>query len=307
MSVVTEPKLDLDEVVIGSRGRRAGGRRAGGRRRGGSALLGAVVRHSILIAVLVVFLAPLVFIIATSLMTNDQALTSRLWPSPVKWSNFADIFQEVPLIRYFSNTVLIAVLFTTFAVASSIPVAYALAKFHFRGRGVLFVVFISAMMLPPQVTVVPLYTAYAQLGFVGTPLPLIVPALFGDAFTIFLLRQFFVSIPQGYLDAARLDGANELRVLWSVFIPMVRPAIAAAALFAFFFTWNDFFNPLLYVGANPDWYTLSIALSQFRSTHAVQWNLAMAATLLFVLPVVVLFFFAQKQFVQGIALSGVKE
>lgn len=269
--------------------------------------LAAVARHSILIAVLVIFLAPLIFIITTALMTNDQALTNRLWPSPIEWSNFAQVFEAVPLLRYFFNTFLIAVLFTVFALVSSIPVAYALSKFRFRGRNALFVVFIAAMMLPPQVTVVPLYTAYASVGWTGTPLPLIVPALFGDAFTIFLLRQFFISIPQGYLDAARLDGASEIRVLWSVFIPMVKPAIAAAGLFAFFYTWNDFFNPLLYVGANPDWYTLSIALSQFRSVHAVQWNLAMAATLLFVLPVLILFFFAQRSFVQGIALSGVKE
>jgi multiple sugar transport system permease protein len=278
-----------------------------GRRGANRDFLGAVARHSILITVLVVFLAPIVFIITTALMTNDQALTSNLWPSPVEWSNFGKIFEAVPLVRYFLNTVIIAVLFTVFALVSSIPVAYALSKFRFRGRNALFVVFIAAMMLPPQVTVVPLYTAYANLGWTGTPLPLIIPALFGDAFTIFLLRQFFVSIPQGYLDAARLDGASEIRVLWSVFIPMVKPAISAAGLFAFFYTWNDFFNPLLYVGANPEWYTLSIALSQFRSVHAVQWNLAMAATLLFVLPVLILFFFAQKSFVQGIALSGVKE
>ncbi|TFC70532.1 carbohydrate ABC transporter permease [Cryobacterium sp. TMT2-4] len=279
----------------------------GGRRRNRGDFLGAVARHSILIAVLVVFLAPLVFIITTSLMTNDQALTSKLWPNPIEWSNFAQIFEAVPLLRYFANTVTIAVLFTVLSLISSIPVAYALSKFRFRGRNALFMVFIAAMMLPPQVTVVPLYTAYANLGWTGTPLPLIIPALFGDAFTIFLLRQFFVSVPQGYIDAARLDGASELRILWSVFIPMVKPAIAAAGLFVFFYTWNDFFNPLLYLGSNPDWYTLSIALSQFRSVHAVQWNLAMAATLLFVLPVLILFFFAQKSFVQGIALSGVKE
>jgi len=269
--------------------------------------LEGVARHSILIVVLIFFLAPMLFIILTSVMSNSQALTSELWPNPIEWSNFGDVFDAVPLVRYFFNTILIAVLFTLFCLVSSVPVAYALAKFRFKGRNALFVVFIAAMMLPPQVTVVPLYVLYAHLGWTGTPLPLVVPALFGDAFTIFLLRQFFVSIPQSYIEAARLDGASELRLLWSVFIPMVKPAIAAAGLFAFFYTWNDFFNPLLYVGSNPDWYTLSIALSQFRSVHAVQWNLAMAATILFVLPVVVLFFFAQRSFVRGIALSGVKE
>lgn len=278
-------------------------RRSGRRTR----LLDTVGRHAILIAVLIVFLMPVVFILTTGVMTDGQALTRDLVPHPVQWSNFAEVFRTVPLARYLFNTVLIAVLFTLFSIASSVPVAYALAKFRFRGRIPLFFAFIAAMMLPPQVTVVPLYVMYAHLGWTGTPLPLIIPGLFGDAFTIFLLRQFFVSVPQAYLDAARIDGTGEFRLLWSVFLPMVKPAIAAAGLFAFFFCWNDFFNPLLYLGSNPDWSTLSIALSQFRTVHAVQWNLAMAATVLFVLPVVVLFFFAQRQFVQGIALSGVKE
>lgn len=270
-------------------------------------LLAAVGRHAILIALLLMFLAPLLFIVTTALMTDDQALTSRIWPDPVNFANFVEVFEKVPLLRYMANTLLIAGSSTLLAVASSIPVAYALATFRFRGRRVLFVAVIAAMMLPPQVTIVPLYAAYAQLGLVGSPLPLIIPSLFGDAFTIFLLRQFFVSVPRTYLDAGRMDGASELRLLWTVFLPMVKPAIAAAALFAFFYSWNDFFNPLLYLASNQEWYTLSIGLSQFRSVHSVQWNLTMAATLLFVIPVIVLFFFAQKQFVQGIALSGVKE
>lgn len=270
-------------------------------------LLAAVGRHAFLIALLLMFLGPLFFIITTALMTNDQALTSRIWPDPVNLANFVEVFDKVPLLRYMGNTLLVAASSTILAVATSIPVAYALATFRFRGRRVLFVAVIAAMMLPPQVTIVPLYAAYAQLGLVGSPLPLIIPALFGDAFTIFLLRQFFVSVPRAYLDAGRMDGASEFRLLWTVFLPMVKPAIAAAALFAFFYSWNDFFNPLLYLGSNQEWYTLSIGLSQFRSVHSVQWNLTMAATLLFVIPVIVLFFFAQKQFVQGIALSGVKE
>jgi multiple sugar transport system permease protein len=277
------------------------------RRMSRQSLMGAIARHAILIALLIVFLAPLFFIVTTSLMTDQQALTSNLIPDPINWANFAEVFDRIPLIRYVGNTALIAVASTVFALASSIPVAYALATFRFKGRRALWIAIIAAMMLPPQVTIVPLYVMWAQAGVVGTPLPLILPALFGDAFTIFLLRQFFVSVPRSYIEAARIDGASEFRILWSVFIPMVRPAIAAAGLFAFFFSWNDFFNPLLYLGSNQEWFTLSIGLSQFRSVYAVQWNLAMAATLLFVLPVIVLFFFAQKQFVQGIALTGVKE
>lgn len=281
------------------------GRRAGRRPRGGR-FLEAVARHSILIALLLVFLGPLVFVCLTALMTDRQALTQHLWPHPFRWSNFTDVFHTVPLVRYFLNTLLVAGGFTVCAIVSSVPVAYALARFRFRGRTTLFIAFVAAMMLPPQVTVIPLYVLYAHLHWTGTPLPLVVPALFGDAFSIFLLRQFFVTVPQDYLDAARVDGAGELRVLWTAFLPMVRPAIAACGLFSFFYCWNDFFNPMLYVGDRPDWWTLSIALSQFRTVHQVQWNLAMAATLLFVLPVVAVFFFAQRAFVRGIALTGVK-
>jgi multiple sugar transport system permease protein len=302
MSTTLQRPVDLERMRDGalpaSPGRKGMSRQS---------VLGAIARHAVLIALLIVFLAPLFFIVTTALMTDQQALTSNLIPAPVNWVNFARVFDTIPLVRYVGNTVLIAVATTVFAIASSVPVAYALATFRFRGRRVLWVVIIAAMMLPPQVTIVPLYVMWAQAGVVGTPLPLILPALFGDAFTIFLLRQFFVSVPRSYIEAARIDGASEFRILWSVFLPMVRPAIAAAGLFAFFFSWNDFFNPLLYLGSNQEWYTLSIGLSQFKSVYAVQWNLAMAATLLFVLPVVVLFFFAQKQFVQGIALTGVKE
>lgn len=292
-----------------SRGRLDGSRQAnsGARRRAPHKVLASVANHSILIALLIAFLAPLFFMVMTALMTDQQALTSDILPHPINWANFAEVFERIPLVRYVANTVLIAVSSTVFTVVSSVPVAYALAAFRFRGRRALWIGIIAAMMLPGQVTIVPLYVMWAQAGLVGTPLPLILPSLFGDAFTIFLLRQFFVSVPRAYIDSAHLDGAGELRVLWSVFLPMVRPAIAAAALFSFFSAWNDFFNPLLYLGSNQDWYTLSIGLAQFRTVYAVQWNLAMAATLLFVLPVIVLFFFAQKQFVQGIALTGIKE
>ncbi|BDI22178.1 carbohydrate ABC transporter permease [Herbiconiux sp. L3-i23] len=302
MTSMLERPVDLDGMRRGATGDSPAKRRLSRR-----SILGGIARHSLLIALLIVFLAPLFFIVTTALMTDQQALTSNLIPDPINWANFAEVFDRIPLVRYVANTVLIAVATTVFAIVSSVPVAYALATFKFKGRRALWIAIIAAMMLPPQVTIVPLYVMWAQVGAVGTPLPLIVPALFGDAFTIFLLRQFFVSVPRSYIDAARIDGAGEFRILWSVFMPMVRPAIVAAGLFAFFFAWNDFFNPLLYLGSNQEWYTLSIGLSQFRSVYAVQWNLAMAATLLFVLPVVVLFFFAQKQFVQGIALTGVKE
>jgi multiple sugar transport system permease protein len=161
-------------------------------------------------------------------------------------------------------------------------------------------------MLPPQVTVIPLYVMWSKLDLVGTLWPLIIPVWLGDAFTIFLLRQFFLTIPEEYLDAARVDGCGEFRILTTVVLRMTKPAIAAVALFSVLYTFNDFFLPLLYVGENPDNWVLSIGLSEFRSLHQVQWNLTMAATLIVMLPVIVLFFLAQRAFVEGITLTGVK-
>jgi multiple sugar transport system permease protein len=164
-----------------------------------------------------------------------------------------------------------------------------------------------AMMLPPQVTIVPLYVMWAKLNLVGTLWPLILPNLFGDAFSIFLLRQFFLTIPESYLDAARVDGCGEFRILTSVVCRLAKPAIAAVALFMFLLTFSDFFGPLLYAGDEESSWTLSVGLAQFRTLHQVQWNLTMAATVMVLAPVVVLFFLAQKAFVEGVTLTGVKE
>ena len=175
----------------------------------------------------------------------------------------------------------------------------------------MFMVVLVALMLPPQVTVVPLYVMWAKFhpfgfNFIGTLWPVIIPNWFGDAFSIFLLRQFFLTIPEEYMDAARVDGCGELRILMTVVVRLVKPAIAAVALFSFLYTFNDFFLPLLYTGESAHHWVLSIGLSEFRSLHQVQWNLTMAATLLVMAPVIVLFFLAQRAFVEGITLTGVK-
>jgi multiple sugar transport system permease protein len=266
----------------------------------------SVANHSLLIAAAAAFLAPLVFIALTALMTNQQALSSDLWPHPFRWSNFTDVFSKAPIWRWTLNTMLYSTLATLGVLVSSIPVAYALARLRWRGRNVAFVIVLVALMLPPQVSVVPLYVMWSKLHLVGTLWPLIIPNCLGDAFSIFLLRQFFLTIPEEYLDAARVDGCGELRILATVVTRLAKPAIAAVALFSFLYTFNDFFLPLLYVGENPDHWVLSIGLSEFRSLHQVQWNLTMAATLLVMAPVILLFFLAQRAFVEGVTLTGVK-
>jgi multiple sugar transport system permease protein len=266
----------------------------------------AVAEHSILIVVSLMFLAPFFFIGLTSLMSNQQALSPRLWPEPFRWGNFVDVFQTAPVWRYALNTMLYAGLATIGVLLSSIPVAYALSRLRWRGRDAVFVLVLVALMLPYQVTIIPIYVVFAKLHLVGSLWPLILPNFLGDAFSIFLLRQFFLTIPEEYLDAARVDGCGEFRILTTVVLRLAKPAIAAVALFSFLFCFNDFFGPLLYTGESSQHWTLSLGLSQFRSLYQVQWNLVMAATLLVMAPVIVLFFLAQRAFVEGVTLTGVK-
>jgi multiple sugar transport system permease protein len=265
-----------------------------------------VARNSLAIAAVVIFVAPFLFVVLMSFMTSDQALTSNLWPTTWHPENFVDIFTKMPMFDYLVNTMTYALLATGFMLLSSIPAAYALAKLKWRGSTAVFVVVICMMMLPPQVVTVPLYLMWSNAGLTGTLWPLILPMLVGDAFSIFLLRQFLMTIPGTVLDAARIDGCSEWQVLSRVVVPMAKPGIAATAIFQFFYAWNDYYGPLLYTSEDQANWTLSIALSQFKTLHHVEWNLVMAATLLVMAPVVIVFFFAQKAFVQGVTLTGVK-
>jgi multiple sugar transport system permease protein len=260
----------------------------------------------LLISVAAVFLAPFLFIVLTSLMTASQARTASLWPRPFQPSNYRDVFDTIDLIRYTWNTLQIAILSTLGVVISSIPVAYALSRMQWRGRQTAFLVVLATLMLPFQVTIVPLYIVYVRLGWIGHLTPLIVPAFFGDAFSIFLLRQFFMTIPQELSDAARVDGASEWQIMTRVIVPLAKPAIAAVALFSFLYSWNDLFGPLLFLGNNPKIYTLAIGLTEFKQRYGQAWELTMAASALVMLPVIVLFFLAQKVFIEGVTLTGVK-
>jgi multiple sugar transport system permease protein len=269
-------------------------------------LLVVVARNSLAIAAVVIFVAPFLFVVLMSFMTSDQALTSNLWPTTWHPENFVDIFTKMPMFDYLVNTMTYALLATGFMLVSSVPAAYALSKLKWRGSTAVFVVIICMMMLPPQVVTVPLYLMWSNAGLTGTLWPLILPMLVGDAFSIFLLRQFLMTIPDTVLDAARIDGCSEWQVLLRVVVPMAKPGIAATAIFQFFYAWNDYYGPLLYTSEDQANWTLSIALSQFKTLHHVEWNLVMAATLLVMAPVIIVFFFAQKAFVQGVTLTGVK-
>ncbi|MFJ9126633.1 carbohydrate ABC transporter permease [Streptomyces sp. NPDC102340] len=263
--------------------------------------------HSIAIAVALLFVLPFVFVFLTSVMSDGQAMSGDLWPDSWHWENYKAVLQTDGFLDWWKNSLLYAGLGTLFTVCSAIPVAYALAKFRFRGRRTAMLLVISTMMLPPQVIVIPMYLVWAQqFHLSGTLWPLIIPMAFGDAYSTFLLRQFLLTIPKEYIESAKVDGCGELRTLLKIVVPMAKPGIAAVALFQFFYCWNDYFGPQIYAAQNPASWTLSYGLESFKSAHSVNWNLTMAATLLVMAPVCLVFFFAQKAFVEGVTLTGVK-
>ncbi|MFE7976817.1 carbohydrate ABC transporter permease [Streptomyces shenzhenensis] len=271
------------------------------------ALLEWIGVHCLGVAAALFFTLPFVFVLLTSLMSDSQALSRDLIPHTWEWGNYQRVFATPGFLTWWKNTLLYAGLGTVLTVMSSLPVAYALAKFRFRGRNLSLMLVISMMMLPPQVIIIPMYLFWAkQLDLSGTLWPLIIPMAFGDAFSIFLLRQFLMTIPNEYLDAAKVDGCGELRTLLRVVLPMAKPGIAAVALFQFFYAWNDYFGPQIYASENPGAWTLSYGLESFKGAHHTDWNLTMAATVLVMAPVILVFFFAQKAFVEGVTLTGVK-
>jgi multiple sugar transport system permease protein len=266
-----------------------------------------VAVHSLGVALGLLFVLPFVFVVLESLMTDQQSLTRDLWPQPFAWHNLVDVWHTPGFATWWRNTIVYAVAGTTLTLLSSLPVAYALAYFRFRGRNVAMMMVIATMMLPPQVSIIPLYLVWAQdFHLTGTLWPLIIPCAFGDAFTIFLLRQFMLTVPMAYLEAAKIDGCGDFRTMLKVVIPMIKPAIAAVGLFQFFYCWNDYFGPQIYASENPAAWTLSYGLQSFKSAHHTDWNLTMAATVLVMAPVIIVFFLAQKAFIEGVTLTGVK-
>ncbi|MEL3951203.1 carbohydrate ABC transporter permease [Streptomyces sp. LNU-CPARS28] len=263
--------------------------------------------HSVAIAVALLFILPFVFVFLTSVMSDSQAMSGELWPSSWHWENYKAVFETDGFLTWWRNSLMYAGLGTLFTVCSAIPVAYALAKLRFRGRRTAMLLVISTMMLPPQVIVIPMYLVWAQqFHLSGSLWPLIIPMAFGDAYSIFLLRQFLLTIPKEYIESARVDGCGEVKTLLKIIVPMAKPGIAAIALFQFFYCWNDYFGPQIYAAQDPGSWTLSYGLESFKSAHMVNWNMTMAATLLVMAPVIVVFFFAQKAFVEGVTLTGVK-
>lgn len=257
------------------------------------------------------FAAPFAWMVSVSVHDLRGVFSQPFqWvPDVPQWDNFVRVTSLLPFWRYAANTVLVTVTVVFGTLLSCSLAAFGFSRLRFRGRNTLFALCLSTMMLPGQVTMIPLYMLFASLGWVDTYLPLIVPAFFGSPFFIFLLRQFFLTIPREYDEAALLDGASRVRIYWSIILPLARPALVTVALLTFVGTWNDFFGPLIYLNS-PDLATLTLGLSMLKSqvigTGATQWHLLMAGALLIMLPTVVIFLVAQKYFIKGIAMGGIR-
>ncbi len=263
----------------------------------------------ILAVAAVAFLLPLVWMISTSLKPKDQIFTYPLiWlPDPPQWLNYGKALNNpsFKFLLFLQNSLYYAISSTIGVVISCALVAYAFARLRWWGRDFWFIITLSTMMIPYPVTLIPLFLIFKEMGWVGTFKPLIIPNFLGAPFFIFLLRQFFLTIPMDLSDAARIDGANDWNIFWRVILPLTRPALITVALFTFLNTWNDFLGPLIFLN-DGEKYTLAVGLAAFRGQYRTQWDLMMAASTVVTAPIVVLFFFAQRRFIQGITLTGMK-
>lgn len=256
-----------------------------------------------------VLMVPLIWMLSTSLKTNAEAFIfpPRFIPKHFLWHNYLEAVTTINFFLYLKNTVIVTVFSMVGQVASASLVGFGFARLRARARDVLFVILLATMMLPGQVTLVPVYLLFKQIGWLNTFLPLIVPNwLGGGAFSIFLLRQFFSTLPIELDDAAKIDGCSLFSIYARILLPLTKPALATVAIFSFFGNWNDFMGPLIYLSKGSQ-YTLALGLQFYISAHGqVEWNLMMAATCMSILPLLVVFFSAQRTFVQGVALTGLK-
>lgn len=266
-----------------------------------------IIQYVLLCLVGIFFIFPFVWLVDTSLKNDAQIFTfpPKWIPSPVMFSNYMDALEAIPFMHYMGNTIKIVLLAVLGNVISAPMIGYAFAKLNWRGRDKVFILVLATMMLPFQVTMIPLYSMYVKIGWINTIAPLVVPDFFGKAFFIFLMRQFFLSIPEEILQAARIDGASEFRIYWNICFPLAKPAVVSVGLFAFIWSWTDFLGPLIYLTDSDKW-TISIGLGQFTTSHGLDWKLLMAGSTMFMVPMIIVFFFMQKTFIQGINTTGLK-
>lgn len=283
----------------------------------GKARLERAAIYLVLIAGSILMLIPLAWMVLTSLKSFPEVVADPpVWlPEHPQWGNYVQAIVQFQFDRFFWNSVFVTTMTIAGTLVSSCLAAYAFVFLKARFRNLIFAVLLTSLMLPDQVTIIPLFMVFVKLGWVNTFLPLVIPAWLGkNVFAIFLLRQFFRTIPKTYVEAARIDGASELQILWHVILPASVPVLTAITVFTFLWSWNDLFNPLIYLH-DERLYTMPVGLLYFISESdaaggaggdIVPWHLVMALTTVMIVPVVVVFFFAQKRFIQGVTSTGLK-
>lgn len=266
-----------------------------------------VLIYIFLLAFAMMFLLPFFF-----LFTGSFKTTSELFSVPFHWlpkhftlDNYKQVFTQIPFFRYLRNTLIIVAFTILGSVISNSLISYGFSRLRWPGRDKIFMIVIATMILPYQVTLIPVYILFTKLGWIGTFLPLIVPCFFGNAFYIFLMRQFLIGIPKEITESARIDGANEFKIFLRVIVPISKPVITTVVIMSFMKAWNDFLGPLVFL-ANDKLYTLSLAASMLRSNLDPNWELLLALGALMVTPVLILFFLLQRYFIQGITMGAVK-
>ncbi len=277
------------------------------RRRPWTYYLQRALAHALLLTFSTIFIIPFLWLLSTSVKPESQIFVwPPVWiPNPITFEHYVNGLRFLPFGRFTLNSLVIALSSVVGALCSCSLSAYGLARIRWPGREILFAIILATLMVPFQVRMVPLFIIFKTLGWVDTFLPLIVPSFFGNAFFIFLLRQFLLTIPRELSEAAKIDGASELATFWRVILPLTKPALATVALFQFLGSWDDFVGPLIYLSSQEN-YTVSLGLAMFRGQYGSYWGMLMAVSTVMALPIIVLFFFTQRTFIQGITLTGIK-
>jgi len=269
----------------------------------------AFARHLLLASIAFAMLVPFYWMVTSALKENTQIFARPVtwWPNPIHWDNFmhALTYPGFPFLRFLRNSLFYAGSVTIGTVISCTVVAYGFARLRFPGRDVLFAITVSTMMIPSIITFIPTFVLFKYIKLLGTYAPLIIPNFLGNAFFIFMLRQFFLGLSWELSDAARIDGAGEWRIFWQIMLPQVRPALMVVVVFSFLYAWHDFSGPLIYLSERSQ-YPLSLGLFAFKARRTAEWNLMMAASTITILPLIVIFFGAQRYFLEGISLAGLK-
>ena len=271
-----------------------------------SAVLRRVLLYIVLILIAVIMVVPFLWMLSTSLKTQyDAVKIPPVWiPDPPQWENYVKLFTEQPMFQFMLNTIKFVFFVVLGQLFFSSLAAYSFARISFKGRNVVFFFYIATLMVPGQVTMIPTYLMFAKAGLTDNHLALILPAFF-SAFGVFLLRQFFMSLPRELEEAAEIDGCNPFMTYWRIMLPLVVPAMLTLGVFTLMNTWNDYMGPLIYL-SSPEKYTMTLGIAYFKGVYTTQWNLVMAGSIVSVVPILIAYLCAQKYFIEGIAFSGVK-